>query len=123
MPCNIRVSIRNISRGVAAALRVMASRPVSPARGSSAQLSLASLGMVGPDCAVVKPDRASIPAIRIRASLLAGAIGDAWGGSYEGLVGPLPAPFPNRPRLSDDTLLTVATCEAIVQSGRVDPAV
>jgi len=55
--------------------------------------------------------------------LLAGALGDAWGSAYEGRTGPIAAPFPDRPQLSDDTLLTVATCEAIVRAGgRVEPS-
>lgn len=54
---------------------------------------------------------------------MAGALGDAWGSAYEGRVGPIAAPFPERPRLSDDTWLTVATCEAIVRAGgHVDPS-
>jgi ADP-ribosylglycohydrolase len=54
--------------------------------------------------------------------LLAGALGDAWGGPYEGRTGPLEAPFPAAPTLSDDTWLTMATCEAIVHDhGRVVP--
>lgn len=69
------------------------------------------------------PDSDQVLAARVRASLLAGALGDAWGSAYEGRPGPVPAPFPERPRLSDDTWLTVATCEAIVRSGgRVDPS-
>jgi ADP-ribosyl-[dinitrogen reductase] hydrolase len=59
---------------------------------------------------------------RVRASLLAGALGDAWGYAYEGRSGPLLAAFPDTPRLSDDTWLTMATCEAIVGArGRVAP--
>jgi ADP-ribosyl-[dinitrogen reductase] hydrolase len=61
---------------------------------------------------------------RIVASLLGGAIGDAWGGPFEG------APPAGRASLvpdgalevSDDTQLTVATCEAILEAGRVDVA-
>ena len=61
-------------------------------------------------------------AARACASLLAGALGDAWGGPYEGRPGPIDARFPKHPRLSDDTLLTLATCEAIIRSdGRVVP--
>lgn len=61
---------------------------------------------------------------RVRTSLLAGALGDAWGSAYENGAGPLIAPFPDRPRLSDDTWLTLATCAAIVRSrGRVQPEV
>ena len=60
---------------------------------------------------------------RIRTCLLAGALGDAWGSPYEGLTGPISAPFPQAPRLSDDTWLTAATCEAIVDSdGSADAA-
>jgi ADP-ribosyl-[dinitrogen reductase] hydrolase len=59
---------------------------------------------------------------RARESLLAGALGDAWGHPYEGRPGPLEAPFPAAPTLSDDTWLTMATCEAIVRDlGRVVP--
>lgn len=59
---------------------------------------------------------------RARSCLLAGALGDAWGGPYEGLAGPVQPVFPEAPRLSDDTWLTLATCEAIVLSrGRVQP--
>jgi ADP-ribosylglycohydrolase len=61
---------------------------------------------------------------RIRTSLLAGALGDAWGSVHENCAGPLVAPFPERPGLSDDTWLTIATCNAIVTSrGRVEPHV
>ncbi|WP_437597213.1 ADP-ribosylglycohydrolase family protein [Sorangium sp. So ce590] len=59
---------------------------------------------------------------RARSCLLAGALGDAWGGPYEGLTGPVRPSFPDAPRLSDDTWLTLATCEAIVLNrGRVQP--
>jgi hypothetical protein len=48
----------------------------------------------------------------VRGCLLGGALGDAYGGIGErgGL------------RLSDDTQMTLATCEAIARTGRVDPA-
>jgi ADP-ribosyl-[dinitrogen reductase] hydrolase len=69
------------------------------------------------------PDSDQVLAARIRASLLAGALGDAWGSAYEGRPGPIAAPFPEQPRLSDDTWLTVATCEAIVRAGgHVEPS-
>jgi ADP-ribosyl-[dinitrogen reductase] hydrolase len=53
----------------------------------------------------------------VRSCLLAGALGDAWGGPYEGGVAIGIAPFPSAPRISDDTWLTLATCEAIVRAG------
>jgi ADP-ribosylglycohydrolase len=54
-----------------------------------------------------------------RNCLLAGALGDAWGGPYEGGTAVGAAPFPAAPRISDDTWLTLATCEAIVRVGGV----
>jgi len=53
--------------------------------------------------------------------LLGGALGDAWGGPSEGRSGPLRFEVPARPVLSDDTQLTLATCEAILESGSVEP--
>ena len=49
----------------------------------------------------------------IRGCLLGGALGDAYGGIAER----------GRLCLSDDTQMTLATCEAIARGGRVDPAV
>jgi len=54
--------------------------------------------------------------------IIGGAVGDYWGVPYEGLLGPVEARFPARSQLSDDTQLTLATCEAIVEAGRADPA-
>ncbi|MEZ5293802.1 MAG: ADP-ribosylglycohydrolase family protein [Vicinamibacterales bacterium] len=60
---------------------------------------------------------------RARHALLAGALGDAWGGPYENRPSSGRACFPERPSFSDDTLLTVATCEALVETGgQVEPA-
>lgn len=57
-----------------------------------------------------------------RSCLLAGALGDAWGGPYEGGPPVGVASFPAVPRLSDDTWLTLATCEGIGRArGRVLP--
>ena len=56
--------------------------------------------------------------------LLGGAIGDAFGGPYEGLASPDPAPDSRPWRISDDTQLTLATCEAIIEAGgKVEPSV
>ena len=58
---------------------------------------------------------------RVLGCLLGGALGDAWGGPYEGMAGPLVFEIPSRPALSDDTQLTLATCESIIELGRVHP--
>ncbi len=58
---------------------------------------------------------------RVLGCLLGGALGDAWGGASEGVKGPVPFEIPARPVLSDDTQLTLATCESILECGRVDP--
>lgn len=57
---------------------------------------------------------------RIAGCLLGGAIGDALGGVYEGSR--LSVPDDRALQLSDDTQLTLATCEAIIEcSGTIDP--
>lgn len=60
---------------------------------------------------------------RIIGSILGGAIGDAFGGPYEGMSSPVSIDHQLEWRLSDDTQLTLATCEAISDSHQVDPAV
>jgi ADP-ribosylglycohydrolase len=52
---------------------------------------------------------------------LGGAVGDAMGGPYEGSRGPVTYEPPDVWLLSDDTQLTLATCEAIAANRRVDP--
>ena len=58
---------------------------------------------------------------RIAGCFLAGAVGDAIGAHYEG--NPPTAGFlvPPTLRVTDDTELTIATCESIVECGSVDP--
>jgi ADP-ribosylglycohydrolase len=59
---------------------------------------------------------------RVVGCIIGGAIGDALGGPYEGQSGPVTL-YPDAPwRLSDDTQLTLATCEAVCASGVVSPA-
>jgi ADP-ribosyl-[dinitrogen reductase] hydrolase len=58
---------------------------------------------------------------RVIGCILGGALGDAWGGPYEGAAGQ-PFEMPARPAVSDDTQLTLATCESIIECGHVDPA-
>ena len=63
---------------------------------------------------MTKPDR-------IIGSILGGAIGDAFAGPYEGASPPITIDEQCEWRLSDDTQLTVATCEAISKSHQVSP--
>jgi ADP-ribosyl-[dinitrogen reductase] hydrolase len=59
---------------------------------------------------------------RVLGCIVGGAIGDAMGGPYEGQPGPV-ALQPDAPcHLSDDTQLTLATCEAVCADGTVSPA-
>ncbi len=59
---------------------------------------------------------------RARQCLLAGVLGDAWGSAYEGRKAPFDPTFPEHPRLSNHTLLTLATCESILENkGQVGP--
>ena len=58
---------------------------------------------------------------RARVCILAGAIGDAKGGPYEGQPGPLQFRDHRDWKISDDTQLTLATCESIIEVGKVSP--
>jgi ADP-ribosylglycohydrolase len=51
--------------------------------------------------------------------LVGGAIGDAFGGKFEGRAAPVALPDDHEWRLSDDTQLTLATCEAITNNGGI----
>src|SRR5579863_3143292 len=58
---------------------------------------------------------------RVCGCILGGAIGDALGGPHENVSPPISFD-PRAPlRLSDDTQLTLATCEAIVAAGQTAP--
>ena len=58
---------------------------------------------------------------RARGCIIAGAIGDAMGGPFEGQPGPLRFRDHSPWSLSDDSQLTLATCESITQEGDVSP--
>lgn len=58
---------------------------------------------------------------RIVGCLLAGAIGDAIGSHFEGHPPTVDFPIPADLRVTDDTQLTIATSESIVESGSVNP--
>src|ERR1044071_5006690 len=53
--------------------------------------------------------------------ILGGAIGDAMGGPFEGQKGPLRFCEHSHWKISDDTQLTLATCESIIETGKVSP--
>lgn len=58
---------------------------------------------------------------RISGCLLGGALGDAIGSYFEGSGVVTDFLIPPHLRITDDTQLTIATCEAIVESGSVSP--
>jgi len=61
------------------------------------------------------------PSDRIIGCILGGALGDAIGGPYENSPPPISLKPDAALRLSDDTQLTLLTCEALVDAGRPDP--
>ena len=58
---------------------------------------------------------------RARGCILGGAIGDAMGGPFEGQQGPLQFHPQNDWAISDDSQLTLATCESIAETRGVSP--
>jgi|SRR5215472_15634145 len=56
---------------------------------------------------------------RIMGCILGGALGDAWGGPWEGSAGRVAFQIPERSSVSDDTQLTLATCESIIEHGAI----
>jgi ADP-ribosylglycohydrolase len=61
-------------------------------------------------------------ASRARHCIVAGALGDALSGTFQGVTGAQPLLFPADPGLSEGTWLTLATCEAVARDGgRVHP--
>src|SRR5262249_8705309 len=59
---------------------------------------------------------------RVIGSILGGAIGDWPGGPDEGKPAPTNLDRSARWDISDDTILNIATCEAIIDHGAPDPA-
>jgi ADP-ribosylglycohydrolase len=66
---------------------------------------------------VVSPDKAD----RLKGCLIGGAIGDAFGSHYEGRKPAMDIEFSIMGGITDDTQLTLATCEAIIESKKVNP--
>ncbi len=58
---------------------------------------------------------------RVRGCIIGGAIGDAMGGPFEGKAGPLRFEPHHDWRISDDSQLTLATCESIIEIATVSP--
>ena len=59
---------------------------------------------------------------RVWGCILGGAIGDALGGAYENAPAPVEIDYSEELALSDDTQLTLATCEAIIEAdGKAEP--
>jgi len=58
---------------------------------------------------------------RARGCILGGVIGDAMGGPFEGRPGPLRFQEHTAWSISDDSQLTLATCESIIELGTVSP--
>lgn len=58
---------------------------------------------------------------RARGCILGGVIGDAMGGPFEGQPGPLQFREHTLWSISDDSQLTLATCESIIELGHVSP--
>ena len=58
---------------------------------------------------------------RIAGCLLGGALGDALGSHFEGSAVVNDFSMPSNLRVTDDTQLTIATCESIVDTRRVSP--
>ena len=60
---------------------------------------------------------------KILGCIVGGAVGDAMGIPFEGTVGPVTFTMPTNWQVSDDTQLTLATCEAIVEDHLVSPEI
>ncbi|MEW6209545.1 MAG: ADP-ribosylglycohydrolase family protein [Acidobacteriota bacterium] len=58
---------------------------------------------------------------KIFGCILGGAVGDCLGGPYEGRAAPVLIDYQREWRTSDDTQMTLATCEAISAHRKVDP--
>ncbi len=57
----------------------------------------------------------------VRGCIIGGVIGDAMGGPFEGRPGPLRFEAHTAWSISDDSQLTLATCESIIELGKVSP--
>ncbi len=69
----------------------------------------------------MKPIDANELENRLFGCLLGGAIGDALGLPYEGSKAVLDVDYPSEWSVSDDTQLTLATCESLIECGQPSP--
>ena len=58
---------------------------------------------------------------RVHGCILAGVLGDAMGGPFEGRQSPFEWSAPKKWLISDDSQLTLATCESIATTGSITP--
>ena len=56
---------------------------------------------------------------RARGCIIGGTLGDAMGGPFEGQTGPIRFQQHDKWSISDDSQLTLATCESIIEAGKV----
>lgn len=70
---------------------------------------------------VISPTVSTSVEARVLGMILGGAVGDGWGRPYEGSLARA-FPLPLELVVTDDTQLTLATCEALIERRRVDPA-
>jgi ADP-ribosylglycohydrolase len=73
------------------------------------------------ECGVKKLSSMQSLSNRARGCIIGGVIGDAMGGPFEGQPGPPRFHEPTSWSISDDSQLTLATCESIIEFGKVSP--
>lgn len=93
-----------------------------PAPLSGEQREIYQHSMIGHVTKPPSPGTASLTLFnRLTGSLVLGAVGDALGSYYEGRPSTSAVNLDNLHGITDDTQLTLATCEAIIKADRVTP--